>query len=78
MADQMIRARPASVTPDSLTAAERAVLFNIETHTEWSDSRAVNALVAKGLVARSGGRFLLSDEGRAALDGLLQNHQRRR
>jgi hypothetical protein len=78
MADQMTRTRPAPATPDNLTAPERAVLFNIETHTEWSDSRAVTALFEKGLVTRSAGRFVLTDQGRAALDGLLQNHQRRR
>ena len=78
MADQMTRTRPESVTPDSLTAAERAVLFNIETHTEWSDSRTVTRLFEKGLVTRSGGQFLLTNQGRAALDRLLQNHQRRR
>ena len=78
MADQMVRMRPESVTPDSLTAAERAVLFNIETHTDWSDSRVAIALLEKGLVIRSGGQFILTDEGRSALDGLLQNHQRRR
>jgi hypothetical protein len=54
------------------------VLFNIETHAEWSDSRGVTALFEKGLVTRSNGRFALTDQGRAALDGLLQNHQRRR
>jgi hypothetical protein len=78
MAEQMTRTRPGSATPDSLTAAERAVLFNIETHTEWSDSRALTALFEKGLVTRSAGRFLLTDQGRAALDELLRNHQRRR
>jgi len=66
------------VTPDSLTAAERAVLFNIETHTEWSDSRVATGLFEKGLVTRSGGQFILTHQGRSALDGLLQNHQRRR
>jgi hypothetical protein len=67
------------VTPDSLTAAERAVLFNIEAHTNWSDSGVVTALIEKGLITRrSGGHFALTDQGRAALDGLLQNHQRRR
>ncbi len=78
MADQLIRTRPEAATPDSLTAAERAVLFNIETHTEWSDSKGLTALFEKGLVTHSGGRFVLTDQGRAALDGLLQNHQRRR
>jgi hypothetical protein len=78
MADQMARPRSQSVTADSLTAAERAVLFNIETHTEWSDSRAVTALIEKGLVTRSAGHFVLTDQGRTALDGMLQNHQRRR
>ncbi len=78
MADQLIHTRPEAATPDSLTAAERAVLFNIETHTEWSDSKGLTALFEKGLVTRSGGRFVLTDQGRAALDGLLQNHQRRR
>jgi len=78
MADQMTRTPPGPATPDSLTAAERAVLFNIETHTEWSDSWAVTALLEKGLVTRSAGRFLLTDQGRTALDELLQNHQRRR
>ena len=66
------------VTPDRLTAAERAVLFNIETHTNWSDTAVVTALIEKRLVTRSGGRFALTDQGRAALDRLLQNHQRRR
>jgi hypothetical protein len=78
MANLTTRTRPEALTPDSLTAPERAVLFNIETHTEWSDSRAVTGLFEKGLVTRSGGRFVLTDQGRAALDGLLQNHQRRR
>ncbi len=78
MADQTTHGYRESVTPDSLTAPERAVLFNIETHTEWSDSRAVTALFEKGLVTRSGGQFVLTDQGRAALDRLLQNHQRRR
>jgi len=78
MADQMSRTRPEPAAPDSLPAAERAVLFNIETHTEWSDYRAVTALIEKDLVTRSAGRFVLTDQGRAALDGLLQNHQRRR
>ncbi len=78
MAIQTTRTCPEPATPDSLTPAERAVLFNIETHTEWSDSRGVTALFEKGLVARSGTRFVLTDQGRAALDGLLQNHQRRR
>ena len=61
MANQTSETRPQSVTPDSLTAAERAVLFNIETHTEWSDSRGVAALFEKGLVTRSNGRFALTD-----------------
>ena len=78
MANQTSHMRPQSITPDSLTAAERAVLFNIETHAEWSDSRGVTALFEKGLVTRSNGRFALTDQGRAALDGLLRNHQRRR
>jgi hypothetical protein len=78
MADQMTHTRPEFVTPDSLTAAERALLFNIETHTDWSDSRVVTALFEKGLVTRTGGQFVLTDQGRMALDGLLQNHQRRR
>jgi hypothetical protein len=78
MADQTTRTRPEPVTPDSLMAAERAVLFNIETHADWSDSRVVSALIEKGLVTRSGGQFVLTDQGRAAVDGLLQNHQRRR
>jgi hypothetical protein len=78
MADQMTRTRPESATPGSLTAPERAVLFNIETHTDWSNSRIVTALFEKGLVTRSSGQFVLTDQGRAALDGLLQNHQRRR
>jgi hypothetical protein len=77
MANQTTPTRPPA-TPDSLTAPERAVLFNIETHTDWSDSRAVTDLFEKGLVTRSGGRFVLTDQGRAALDRLLQNHQRRR
>jgi hypothetical protein len=78
MADQTTRTAPEPVKPDSLTAGERAVLFNIETHTNWSDSGVVAALFEKGLVSRSGGHFALTDQGRAALDGLLQNHQRRR
>jgi hypothetical protein len=78
MANQTLHVRPQSITPDSLTAAERAVLFNIETHAEWTDSRGVTALFEKGLVTRSNGQFALTDQGRAALDGLLQNHQRRR
>ena len=72
MANQTSHMRPQSITPDSLTAAERAVLFNIETHAEWSDSRGVTALFEKGLVTRSNGRFTLTDQGRAALDGLLR------
>ena len=78
MANETLRMRPEPVIPGSLTAAERAVLFNIETHTDWSDSRVVTALFEKGLVTRSAGRFVLTDHGRTALDGLLQNHQRRR
>ena len=78
MADQTTRTAPEPVKPDSLTAAERAVLFNIETHTDWSDASVVTALFEKGLISRSGGHFALTNQGRAALDGLLQNHQRRR
>jgi hypothetical protein len=79
MAYQTIGTAPEPVTPDRLTAGERAVLFNIETHTNWSDSGVVNALFEKGLIIRrSGGHFALTDQGRAALDGLMQNHQRRR
>jgi hypothetical protein len=78
MANQTTLTALEPVTPDRLTAAERAVLFNIETHTNWSDTAVVNALIEKRLVTHSGGRFALTDQGRAALDGLLQNHQRRR
>ena len=51
MAYQTIRTAPEPVTPDRLTAGERAVLFNIETHTNWSDSGVVNALFEKGSYA---------------------------
>jgi hypothetical protein len=78
MADQTTRTAPEPVKPDSLAAAERAVLFNIETHTDWSDASVVTALFEKGLISRSGDHFALTNQGRAALDRLLQNHQRRR
>jgi hypothetical protein len=41
MADQTTRTAPEPVKPESLTAAERAVLFNIETRTDWSDAGVV-------------------------------------
>ena len=57
------------VRPDSLSAAERAVLLNIETHTNWSATAVVTALFEKGLIARrSGGEFVLTDRGRSTLD----------
>jgi len=65
------------VRPDSLSAAERAVLLNIETHTNWSATAVVTALFEKGLIARrSGGEFVLTDRGRSTLDELMQNHRR--
>jgi hypothetical protein len=78
MADQMTIAVAEPVRPDSLAAAERAVLLNIETHTDWSSTAVVTALLDKGLVARCGERFALTDHGRTALNGLLQSYQRRR
>ncbi|HMA74680.1 MAG TPA: hypothetical protein VKP67_24790 [Xanthobacteraceae bacterium] len=79
MTQQTIHTALAGVKPDRLTAAERAVLFNIETHTNWSDSAVVSTLIEKGLVTRrSGGQFALTDQGRAVLDALLQNYQRQR
>ncbi len=78
MADQMIRtasgeARP----PDTLPAAERAVLLNIETHSNWSTSGVVTALHEKGLITRgSDGEFVLTDHGRITLEELLESHRR--
>ena len=57
------------VRPDGLSAAERAVLLNIEAHTNWAASAVVTALFEKGLIAhRSGGEFMLTDRGRSTLD----------
>jgi hypothetical protein len=79
MTYQTTRTVPTSVPPDSLTGPERAVLFNIETHSNWSDVAVVNALFEKGLITRrSADDFRLTDQGRAMLDRLLQNYRRRR
>jgi hypothetical protein len=78
MADQTTPPAPDAARTDSLAAAERALLLNIETHTDWSSTAVVTALFEKGLVTQAGGRFALTDHGRKALDGLLQSHQRRR
>jgi Mn-dependent DtxR family transcriptional regulator len=77
MADQIIRTGPQPVIPDALTAGERAILLNIEAHTNWSESGVVAALFEKGLITRhSGGPFVLTDQGRTTLDELLQSHRR--
>ena len=77
MADQMIRTAFGEARPGSLTAAERAVLLNIETHTNWSASGVVTALCEKGLITRrSGEEFVLTDQGRITLEELLQDHRR--
>src|SRR5215469_15643900 len=77
MADQMIRSASEAVRADSLPAAERAVLLNIETHSNWSASGVVAALLEKGLITRrSGGEFALTDRGRITLEELLQDHWR--
>jgi Mn-dependent DtxR family transcriptional regulator len=65
------------VRPHSLPAAERAVLLNIETHTNWSASAVVTALFEKGLITRrSGGEFVLTDQGRITPEELMQNRRR--
>ncbi len=77
MADQMIRTAFEEARPDSLAAAERAVLLNIETHSNWSASGVVAALCEKGLITRRpGGEFALTDQGRVTLEELLQDHRR--
>jgi Mn-dependent DtxR family transcriptional regulator len=77
MADQMIRSASEEARPNSLPAAERAVLLNIETHSNWSASGVVAALCEKGLITRRpGGEFALTDRGRITLEELLQGRRR--
>ena len=77
MADQMKRSVSEEVRPDSLAAGERAVLLNIETHSNWSASGVVAALCEKGfIIRRPGGEFALTDQGRITLEELLQEHRR--
>ena len=46
MADQTTPPAPDAARTDSLAAAERALLLNIETHTDWSSTAVVTALGA--------------------------------
>jgi len=77
MADQMIGMALEPVIPNALTAGERAILLNIEAHSNWSNSAALTALLKRGLITRrSGGQFVLTDQGRTTLVGLLQDYRR--
>jgi hypothetical protein len=61
----------------ALGVQERVLLFCIGSRTDWRRAgvtlKTVAGMVVNGLVTPTGGHFVLTDDGRAALRALLQD-----